>query len=390
MKIFIAPQAFKGGLRGMEVARAMEEGVRRVCPDAETVLVPVADGGDGTLEVLVEGPSVGAGDASGLSGRQRRGEYFQTRVTGPLGEPVLAAWGAMGDGRTAVIEMARASGLALVPPERLDPRVATTYGTGELIRAALDAGYREIIVGLGGSATNDGGAGMAQALGVRLTDDRGADISPGGAALASLERIDLGGLDPRVKECRIRAATDVNNPLCGPEGAAAVYGPQKGATPTLVEELDAALRRLAEVIRRDVGIDVLSLPRAGAAGGIGAGLVAFLGAELDSGGDIVCDAVELNRHLEGAGLVLTGEGRLDSQTIYDKAPIVVARRATAQGIPVIAVAGSLGPGYQVVLEHGITAVEAAAPATMPLQEALAHAHELVREATERALVRYAG
>ena len=169
-----------------------------------------------------------------------------------------------------------------------------------------------------------------------------------------------------------------------------VYGPQKGATPALVEELDAALRRLAEVIRRDVGIDVLSLPRAGAAGGIGAGLVAFLGAELDSGGDIVCDAVELNRHLEGAGLVLTGEGRLDSQTIYDKAPIVVARRATAQGIPVIAVAGSLGPGYQVVLEHGITAVEAAAPSTMPLQEALARAHELVREATARAVRRYAG
>ena len=370
MKIVIAPQAFKGGLRGMEAARAMEEGVRRVYPDAQTVLVPVADGGDGTLDALV--------DASG-------GRYFQARVTGPLGEPVVASWGVMGDGRTAVIEMAQASGLVLVTAGRRDPRLATTYGTGELVRAALDAGYREIIVGLGGSATNDGGAGMVQALGARLTDARAEEIPPGGAALARLESIDLRGMNPRLKECRIRAATDVTNPLCGPEGASAVYGPQKGATRAVVKELDAALRRFGQVIRRDVGVDVLALPRGGAAGGMGAGLVALLGARLDSGGEIVCDAVGLDRHMEWATLVLTGEGRLDGQTAYDKAPIVVARRAGALGIPVITVAGSLGPGYEVVLEHGVTMVEAATPADMPLQEAMAHAYDLVRDATERAV-----
>ncbi len=369
----------------MEVARAMEEGVRLVHPDAETVLVPVADGGDGTLDVLVEGPSVTAGGAIDRSGRQGRGRYFQTRVTGPLGEPVTAAWGVMGGGRTAVVEMARASGLALMSEESRDPRITTTRGTGELISAALDGGYREVIVGLGGSATNDGGAGMAQALGARLTDDRGADIPAGGAALAHLDRIDLSGVDPRLKGCRILAATDVTNPLCGPEGASFIYGPQKGATPAVVEELDATLKRYAEVVRRDVGVDILSLPRAGAAGGLGAGLVALLGAELASGGDIVCDAVDLNGHLEGASLVLTGEGQLDGQTVYDKAPIVVARRAAALGIPVIAVAGSLGEGYQALLKQGITAVEAATPVSMPLQEALARAHELVREATERAV-----
>ena len=375
MKIVIAPQAFKGGLQGMEAARAMKEGVRRVYPDAHTVLVPVADGGDGTLHALV--------DASG-------GRYLETSVTGPLGNRVeKAAWGVMGDGRTAVIEMARASGLALVPAERRDPRVTTTFGTGELIRAALDAGYRKIIVGLGGSATNDGGAGIAQALGARLTDSTGAEVAPGGADLARLEQVDLRDLDPRLKECRIQAATDVTNRLCGPEGASAVYGPQKGATPAMVVELDAALGHFAGVILRDVGIDVLGVPRVGAAGGAGAGLVALLGADLDSGGDIVCDAVELNRHLAGAALVLTGEGQLDGQTVYDKAPIVVARRARERGIKVLAVAGSLGPGYEAVLEHGVTDVEAATPGSMPLEDALARAHDLVRDATERVVRRWA-
>jgi len=385
MKIVIAPQAFKGGLRGMEVARAMEEGVRRVYPDAEAVLVPVADGGDGTLEVLVEGPPMGEGVARASGGR-----YFQEQVTGPLGEPVEAMWGVMADEQTAVIEMARASGLALVPAERRDPRIATTYGTGELVRAALGAGYREIIVGLGGSATNDGGAGVAQALGARLTDAAGRELPPGGAALARLERIDLGGMDPRLKACRIRAATDVNNPLCGPEGASVVYGPQKGATPAMVRGLDEALARFAEVIQRDAGIDVLALPRTGAAGGMGAGLVALLGAQLESGGEVVCDVLGLNEHLEGAALVLTGEGHLDGQTVYDKAPIVVVHRARERDVPVVAVAGALGPGYEAVLEHGIATVEAATPSSIPLQEALARAHELARDATERAVRRWNG
>ncbi|MFH1142053.1 MAG: glycerate kinase, partial [Chloroflexota bacterium] len=273
---------------------------------------------------------------------------------------------------------------------RHDPLTATTYGTGQLIRAALDAGYRRIIVGLGGSATNDGGAGMAQALGARLTNAQGQDIPWGGAALARLHHIDLRGIDPRLKECRLLAATDVRNPLCGPEGASAVYGPQKGATPAMVNELDAALRHFAQVIHLDVGTDVLALPRAGAAGGAGAGMVALLGAELGSGGDIVCDAVGLARHLEGASLVLTGEGRLDGQTIYDKAPIVVARRAAARGIPVLAIAGSLGPGYEAVLGHGITGVEAATPESTPLHEAMRNAYELVRDAAARAVQRWSG
>ena len=369
----------------------MEEGVRRVYPDAQALLVPVADGGDGTLEALLHTPP-----SQPFSGPSQdaelgpRGCYLQTEVSGPLGERVIAQWGAMPDGRTAVIEMARASGLALVPAERRDPRLTTSRGTGELLIAALNAGYREIVVGLGGSATNDGGAGMAQALGARLADDQGKDIPPGGAALAHLERIDLGGLDPRLKESRIRAAADVTNPLCGPEGASEVYGPQKGATPDVVKELDAALRHFAQVIHKDVGVDVLSLSGGGAAGGMGAGLVALLGTELVSGADMVCDAVGLEGHLEGADLVLTGEGRLDSQTAYDKAPIAVARRARARGIPVIAVTGSLGQGYQEVLQHGISAVEAASPPDMPLSEAMARAYDLVRDATERAMQRYAG
>ncbi len=385
MKIVIAPQAFKGSLRGIEAARAMDEGVRRAYPRAETVLIPVADGGDGTLEALVEGPSLGG--AHGLHSGPR-GRYFQASVTGPLGSKVDAQWGAMANGGTAVIELARASGLALVPSHRRNPRTATTYGTGELIRAALDAGYTEIIVGLGGSATNDGGAGIAQALGARLSDDHGFDLLPGGAALAHLHHIDLRGLDPRLKECHLWVATDVNNRLCGPEGASEVYGPQKGAAPATVKELDAALHHYAQVIQRDIGVHVLDLPRGGAAGGAGAGMVALLGGELKSGGELVCDALGLNRHLEGAALVLTGEGQLDGQTIYDKAPMVVALRAKARGIPVLAIVGSLGPTYEVALKHGITAAEASTPPGTSLEEGIAQAYELVREATERGIQRF--
>ena len=385
MKIVIAPQAFKGGLRGIEAARAMETGVRRVYPDAHTVMVPVADGGDGTLEALVGDP-----DQGGPNGQLSGGRYFRTRVTGPLGDPVEASWGVMPNGQTAVVEMARASGLALVPSGRRDPRNATTYGTGELIRAALDSKYRHIIVGLGGSATNDGGVGIAQALGARFMDGKGKDLPFGGAALARLARIDLTGIDFRLKECRIRAATDVNNPLCGPEGAAAVYGPQKGATPPVVNQLDGALRRYAGVILQDLGVDVLELPRAGAAGGAGAGLAAFLDARLESGGEVVCDALGLDNHLEEAALVVTGEGRMDGQTVYDKAPIVVAHRAQRKGIPVVAVAGTLGAGYEAVLEHGIVAVEADTPHEMPLDQALSRAYELVANATERAVKRWKG
>ena len=370
MKVVIAPQAFKGSISALGVAEAMREGVQRVLSDAETVLVPVADGGDGTLETLVE--------SSG-------GETHTSDVTGPRGGGVSAQWGAMGDGRTAVVEMARTSGLALVPAERRDPLVATTYGLGEIIRGALAEGFRSFIVGIGGSATNDAGAGMAQALGIRLLDSEGRDLPVGGAALAQLDRIDVSGLDPAAGEATYEVACDVTNPLTGPEGAAAVYGPQKGATPEMVTQLDAALTHFAEVVQRDIGVDIDDVPGAGAAGGLGGGLIAFLGGSLRAGVDIVLDAVGLDGKLEGADLVITGEGQMDFQTVYNKAPIGVARLAKARGIPVIGVSGSLGEGYGDVHDHGIDAALAITSAPMSLEQASAKAAELIAGATEQAL-----
>ena len=370
MKVVIAPQAYKGSISALRVAEAMGEGVRRVVADAETVLVPVADGGDGTLETLVE--------SSG-------GEVRSSEVTGPLGERLKAGWGAMGDGRTAVIEMARTSGLALVPIEDRDPLVATTYGLGEVIGHALDAGFRRFIVGIGGSATNDAGAGMAQALGVRLVDPEGRDLALGGAALAELERIDLSGLDARIAESDLAVACDVSNPLTGPEGASAVYGPQKGATPEMVRQLDAALSHLAEVVRRDVGVEIETVPGAGAAGGLGGGMIGFLGGRLETGVDIVLRTVGLDERLEGADLVITGEGSLDYQTVYNKAPIGVARLAKARGIPVIVIAGSLGERYAEVFDHGIDAAVAITSGPMTLEQASREAESLVADAAERAM-----
>ncbi len=341
-----------------------------IYPEAEVVQIPVADGGDGTLDALVK--STG-------------GELFTSLVTGPLGEPVSALWGVMGDGHTTVIEMARASGLALVPPRRRNPRVTTTYGTGELIREAVDRGYRRIVVGLGGSATNDGGAGMAQALGVRLLDSNGKELPPGGAALSRLARIDMSGLRRGVMEARITAATDVTNPLCGPSGAAAIYGPQKGASPEVVEELDKALDHLSHIIKRNLGVDVRDVPRAGAAGGLGAGLMAFVNAEVESGIDLVCQVLGVDEHLVGAELVITGEGRVDASTIYDKAPVGVARRAKARAIPVIAMVGSLGPGYEEVYKHGIDAVVPLLDRPMSFEESISRTYGLLRSATERTM-----
>ena len=348
----------------------MAEGVRRVVQDAKVVLVPVADGGDGTLETLVE-----------YSG----GELRTSQVTGPLGDEISAQWGAMGDGNTAIIEMARTSGLALVPIEKRNPLLTTTYGLGETIRHALDAGFRRFIIGIGGSATNDAGAGMAQALGIRLLDDRRSELPFGGAAVARLARVDVAGLDRRVRESEFLVACDVNNPLTGPEGASAVYGPQKGATPDMVIELDAALSHFAEIVAQDLGADVDRIPGAGAAGGLGAGLIAFLDAQLKTGVDIVLDVVGLEGHLEGADLVITGEGCLDRQTLYNKAPIGVAALAEVRGIPVVAITGSLGEGFTGVHDGGINAVAAITSAPMTLEEASARAYELAASATEQAV-----
>ena len=373
MKIVIAPQTFKGSISALEVANAMRDGIELELEDAQLELVPVADGGDGTLETLVE-----------IS----NGEIKTAKVTGPLGGPHTAEWGAMGDGRTAVIEMARMSGLALVPVEpidRRDPLTATTYGLGEAIKAALDDGYRRFIIGIGGSATNDAGAGMAQALGIHLRDGDGNELPYGGAALADLESIDLSGLDPRASECEIMVACDVNNPLTGPEGASAIFGPQKGATPEMVDQLDAALEKFAAVVKRDVGADIRDMLGAGAAGGLGGGMVAFLGAELAPGVDIVLDTVEFDKHLEGADLVLTGEGALDSQTVYNKAPIGVSRRASQRGIPVIAIAGTLGDHYHIVHEHGISAATSIPNGPMTLESASEHAAHLITDATRQVI-----
>ena len=368
-KIVIAPQEFKGSLTAIEIARAIEAGVLRAIPHAETVLAPVADGGDGTLQALV--------DSSG-------GRIESTAVTGPLGEEIVAEWGALGDGETAVIEMARSSGLALVDLDDRDPRTATTRGVGELIVAALDAAQSKFIIGIGGSATNDGGAGMMQALGASLLDGTGCELEPGGAALARLDRIDVSNVDPRVRSASVVVACDVNNPLCGPTGASAVFGPQKGATPEIVAELDAALSHFADIVERDLGADVRDRAGAGAAGGLGAGLMAILNAELRAGVDIVLDAVGLEERLDGADLVITGEGQIDASTVFNKAPVGVARLARQRGIPVFGLAGSLGQGYEEVHNLGIDAVFTLVDRPMTLDEALEDTERLVSSLAEEA------
>lgn len=370
MKIVIAPDSYKGSIYAPEVARAMRNGVLRALPDAEVVLVPIADGGDGTLEALVA---------------TSNGESRTAEVTGPMGEPVQASWGALGDNRTAVIEMARTSGLALVPTIKQNPLVATTFGLGEMIKLVLESGYRSFILGIGGSATNDAGSGMAQALGIRLLDRKGSDLPFGGGALSELSRIDMEGIDPRICESEFSVACDVNNPLTGPEGASAVYGPQKGATPAVVSQLDEALAHFAEIVRRDIGPNISDIPGSGAAGGLGGGMIAFLGGNLRPGTDIVLESVNFEQYLKDANLIITGEGQLDFQTVYSKAPIGVAQRAKEKGIPVIAVAGSLGEGFTNVHEHGISAAASIIPAPMSLETASEKAFDLIASATEQAI-----
>ena len=355
MKIVIAPDSYKESLSALEVAQAVEAGFRQVFPDADYVLVPVADGGEGTVDAMV----------AATGGRKET-----VTVSGPLGEPVEAFYGLTGDGDTAVIEMAAASGLALVPPDRRNPLLTSSRGTGELIRAALDAGARRFILGIGGSATNDGGAGMVQALGVRLLDLEGRELDGSGGDLARLERIDVSALDPRLAECRIEVACDVDNPLTGARGASAVFGPQKGATPEMVQALDANLARLARIVGRDLGVAVDTVPGAGAAGGMGAAMLAFFGATLKPGIEIVTAAVDLDTHVRDADLVITGEGRIDFQTVHGKTPIGVARVAKRHGKPVIGIAGSLGAEVGVVHAHGIDAVFSVLSKPCTLDEAL--------------------
>jgi len=364
MKIVIAPDSFKESLSALQVAAAIEAGLREVLPDADIVKVPVADGGEGTVQALV--------DATG-------GRRVPARVTGPLGLPADAFYGVTGDG-VAVIEMAAASGLEMVAPDRRDPRITTSRGTGELILHALDQGSRRFVLGVGGSATNDGGAGMLQALGVRLLDIDGIELGPGGGALAGLARIDASKLDPRIGESSFQIACDVDNPLTGPRGASAIFGPQKGATPAMVEQLDANLARYGRIVAHERGQDHAAVAGAGAGGGIALAMLAYLGGRLRPGVEIVTEAVGLADAVRGADLVITGEGRIDGQTVNGKTPMGVARVAAAQGVPVIGIGGCLAPDAYRVHVHGIEAVFAAVNRPCTVAEALAAGEANLRSA----------
>lgn len=370
MKIVLAPNAFKGSLTAREAAQAMADGVLRALPDAAVVQVPVADGGDGLVDVALEAL---AGTAQSVG------------VTGPDGRPIDARFCHVPRLRFAAIEMALASGLALLPDDRRDPLATTSRGTGELIRAAIELGVERIAVGLGGSATNDGGIGMATALGVRFLDDSGQAVAPVGGSLPHIRHIDTTQMAAAIAGVRFEAVCDVDNPLCGERGAARVYGPQKGATPQQIELLDAGLANLAAVIKRDLGVDVVDRPGAGAAGGLGAGMVAFLGAELRRGVDEVLDLVRLREHLDGAALVITGEGRIDQQTAFGKAPAGVASAAKAKGVRCIAIAGSVGDGLAELHAIGIDAVFTLCPGPIPLGEAMANGARYLTSTTEQAV-----
>lgn len=387
MKIVVAPQALKGSLDAPAVGAVIATTLLSALPDAEVVVTPVADGGEGTTRALVSATS---------------GQMLSARVTGPLGEQTEAAWGLLGSQRgraqpdetrdspadgapVAVIEMAAAAGLPLIPDSQRNPLRATTRGVGELLLQALDMGCRSIILGLGGSATNDGGAGMAQALGARLLDASGDDLPPGGAALAQLARIDISHLDPRLATTRIRAACDVTNPLCGPRGASAVYGPQKGADAAMVATLDAALAQYAAIIQRDLGLDVASVPGAGAAGGLGAGLLAFTRAELTLGAPLVLETLAFDQTIKGAALIIVAEGRLDEQTAYGKIIGAIAQAARAAGAHVLALAGGIALDDAALTRLGVDAALPLAPGPLSLEESMARTSELLEQATLRAV-----
>ena len=367
MKIVIASDSYKGSNTSLKVAGLIEEGARVVFPEAEYVKIPIADGGEGTVEALV----------SGLGG-----DIVAVKADDPLGRPVDAFYGVV-EGKV-IMEMAAASGLPLLKENEKDPRTASTYGTGQVILAALDAGYRDITIGIGGSATNDGGAGMAQALGYSLKNADGEELPRGGAALAAVASIDDSGVDPRIAEAVIHVACDVDNPLLGEHGASAVYGPQKGADPPALKELDAALGRFADVVEEWKGESIRDIPGAGAAGGLGFGLKAFCGAVMKSGIDTILDLTDFEAKIAGADLVITGEGRIDGQSIRGKVPVGVAARAEPAGVPVLAIVGDIGSGASAVYSYGIDSIMSTLDRAMPLEEAIARSRECLQDAAERA------
>jgi glycerate kinase len=371
MKIVVAPDSFKGSLTAVEVADAIGQGVREIFPEAEIVKIPMADGGEGTVQCLVN-----------VTG----GEILKEKVIGPLGGEVLAHYGILRDKKTAIIEMAEASGLTLVPENKRNPLITTTYGTGQLIKAALEQGCRKMVIGIGGSATNDGGAGMVQALGAKLLDKEEKEIGFGGRELKKIYRIDISYLDNRVSDTKVLIASDVSNPLCGPKGASRIYGPQKGATPEIIEELDKSLAHFTEVIKRDLNKDVKNVPGAGAAGGLGASLMAFLDAELRPGIEIMIEIVKLEQAIKDADLVITGEGKIDSQTIYGKVPIGVAKIAKKYNIPVIAVAAIIGDDAEIVRQYGISSLISVSGTPMRLDESLPNKVSLIKNSIKESMM----
>lgn len=369
MKIVICPDSFKESLPASAAAQAIAEGVRELWPDAECVCLPLADGGEGTLDALVS--------ATG-------GQLLTRRVQGPLGAPVNARFAMLGDGKTALIEMAEAAGLPLLSPAQRDPLRTSTYGVGELMAAALDLGVTRILLGLGGSATQDGGAGMLQALGARLLDAQGQPLPPGGAALGQLAQLHLDGLDPRLARVTVEVACDVDHPLCGPRGSSAVFAPQKGADAAGVALLDAALAHWGAQLAQATGRQVAELPGAGAAGGMGAAALAVFAARLRPGIDWVMDALDFNAALHGADWVISGEGRADGQSAGGKVISGVARRAQAAGVPLLVLAGSLGDGYQALYPLGVRAILPIVPGPVSLAQALDGAAENLRRTARMA------
>ncbi len=362
MKVIICPDSFKGSLSSIEAAEAISRGVKLAASDAETKVIPIADGGEGTVDALV---------------RATNGQICRVKAHDPLLREIDSFYGVMGDGRTAAIEMAAASGLVLLSDDERNPMVTSTYGTGKLISAAVDSGAKKIVIGIGGSATNDGGTGAMSALGARFIDKDVLTLPPGGAALIDLAHIDMSSFKFPVGKIKVEAACDVTNPLCGPTGASAVYGPQKGAAPEMVKRLDAALHNYAQVLYRDLGKDIINMSGAGAAGGMGAGLAAFLNAELRSGVDMVLDAAKFDEALIGADLVITGEGKIDEQTAYGKTIGGVLKRASAKGVPVVAIAGSVSGDIHALFDSGLSSVFSITSESISLNYAMAHAAELV-------------
>jgi glycerate kinase len=357
MKVVISPDSFKGSLSARQLCSVIKKGVHHVFPEANVMEVPLADGGEGTMESMVYAT---------------KGQIYETDVCGPLGQKVRASYGVLGDNRTAVIEVAQASGLTLIPDDQKNPLIASSYGTGELIGQALDAGYRRFIIGLGGSATNDGGAGILKALGMRFYDRMGNPLPEGGSHLSKLAYIDDSQFNPCLKEADFLIASDVTNPLCGSNGASVVFGPQKGATAEMVQQLDQSLTHYADIVEKMIGMRIRHLPGTGAAGGIGAAFLGFFNATLNPGISLVMEAIRFEDLIKDADLVITGEGKLDSQTLYGKVIAGVSQVTSKYNIPVVALCGQKNISETQIKKLGITAGFSIVPGPVTLEEAMAN------------------